>query len=118
MSELNDAKKEVSDACNVVANAGLTELYAGHVSSRVGDIALIPAHLHHDGRGMESMTPEQIISVNLKTGEQDPKELELPEEDTIHTSIFAVREDVKSCVHAHPVHATALSMTNSSIIPA
>ncbi len=118
MSKLNDAKKEVSDACNVVANAGLTELYAGHVSSRIGDIALIPAHLHHDGRGMESMTPDQIISVNLKTGEQDPKELELPEEDTIHTSIFAVREDVKSCVHAHPIHATALSMTNSSIIPA
>ena len=115
---LEYAKKEVSDACNVVSNAGLTELYAGHVSSRIGDIALIPAHLLHEGRGMESMTPDQIISIDLETGEQEPKNLELPEEDTIHTSIFSVRDDVKSCVHAHPVHATALSMTDSSIIPA
>jgi ribulose-5-phosphate 4-epimerase/fuculose-1-phosphate aldolase len=118
MSELEDAIKEVSDACNVVSNAGLTELYAGHVSSRVGNIALIPAHLHHDGRGMESITPEKIIKLNLETGEQEPKNLELPEEDTIHTSIFNVRDDVKSCVHAHPLYATALSMTNTSIIPA
>ena len=118
ISELNAAKKEVSDACNVVAAAGLAELYTGHVSCRIGDIVLMPAHLHHDGKGMESMTPDQIVAVDLKTGEQNPKNLELPEEDTIHTSIFAVREDVKSCVHAHPIHATALSMSSSALIPA
>ena len=117
-SELNAAKKEVSDACNVVAAAGLAELYTGHVSYRIGDLALMPAHLHHDGKGMESMPPDHIVVVDLKTGEQNPKNLELPEEDTIHTSIFAVREDVKSCVHAHAIHATALSMSSSSLIPA
>lgn len=67
---------------------------------------------------MESITPQHVVAVDLNDGSQDPTSLELPEEATIHTRIFEVRDDVKSVVHAHPPYATALSLTAEGLLSA
>lgn len=117
-ADIESARKEVAEACRVVANAGLAEVYSGHVTVRVGDTMLCPAHLHPSGRGLESITPEHIVEVDLDTGEQHPPEedLELPDEVDIHSKIFQARDDVESVTHTHPLHATALACSEETVI--
>lgn len=110
-------RKRIAEACRVIAKAGLAEIFAGHVSSRTDDTMQISAHLHEDGRGLESITPEHVVTVDLGDGTVTPSSLEIPEESVIHTGIYDERDDVRSVVHTHPLYATALSATGRSIKP-
>lgn len=115
--DVDTARRRIAEACRVVANAGLAEIFAGHVSARIDRSMLINAHLHDDGRGLESITPEHVVTVDLDDGTVTPPSLEIPEESVIHSGIYGARDDVESVIHTHPVYATALSATGQSITP-
>lgn len=116
-SDADSIRRRVAEACRVVANAGLAEIFAGHVSHREDGSMFVSAHLHDSGRGLESITPEHVLEVDLDDGTVTPPFLEIPEETVIHTAIFEEREEVNSVVHTHPPYATALSATNQSLVP-
>lgn len=108
---------DLVDACHILANAGLAELYTGHVSARTDDGVLIPAHRHDDGYGLESVTADAIVEVDLDgeplTGDAAP-----PSEFAIHAGILTTRPDVTAVAHAHPLYATGLSVAGAPIEPA
>lgn len=109
------AKKEVADACRILAATGLAELFTGHVSKRVGDDTVyIPEHLHDEGKGIESVRPNNVIEVDLQ-GRPVNSDLEPVGEYTIHTSIYRERDEVQSITHSHPLYATALSAAGCEI---
>lgn len=108
--------RDVVDACRILANAGLAELYTGHVSRRSDSGVLIPAHRHADGLGLESMTEDAVIEVALDGEPADP-EVEPPSEFVIHAGILTARSDVTSVVHSHPLYATGLSVSGTRLEP-
>lgn len=108
---------ELVDACHIVSNAGLAELYTGHVSARSDEGVLVPAHRHDDGYGLESVTTETIIQVDLD-GEPLAGDVEPPSEFAIHSGILRPRPDVGAVAHAHPLYATGLSVAGTPIEPA
>ena len=112
-------RQEVSDACKVIANTGLAELFTGHVSRESDNQTIyIPAHLHESGRGIESIQPKDVIEVGFDGVPTTKTEEEPPDELIIHSSILDARDDIHSVAHAHPLYATALSMAGVQIKPA
>ena len=109
----------IADACRILSGEGLAELFTGHVSTLVGDgHFLIPVHLHGDGRGMESITPELVFEVDANGDPLEADAPEPPEEVVIHSEVLKRRDDVTSVVHAHPTYATGLSAAEEEIKPA
>lgn len=108
MSAFTAERELVATACRVLAEAGLVELYTGHVSCRVdGDRVLVPRHRHAAGRGLESVSADDIVAV---TPDGEPlEEGEPPSEFPIHAGVLAARADVTSVIHAHPLVATGLA---------
>lgn len=118
MSDLTPKKQTVSDACQILAGAGLAELFTGHVSATTNDGRfLIPAHLHGMGRGMESITASEVFEVDANGEPLTADAPEPPEEVVIHASVLAEREDVTSVAHAHPTYATGLSAAQEELEP-
>lgn len=105
---------DLVDACQILANTGLAELYTGHISARTDDGILVPAHRHDEGYGLESVTADSVIDVSAD-GEPHETGVEPPSEFTIHTGILNARQDVKSIAHAHPLYATGLSITGTGL---
>lgn len=116
MPTQSDVVDDIVDASRILANAGLAELYTGHVSARTDDGVVIPAHRHDEGYGLESVTAESVIEVSLD-GEPTDDGVEPPSEFTIHSGILDVCPDVAAVAHAHPLYATGLSITGSGIEP-
>lgn len=117
MPSQSDTVGDLVDACRILANAGLTELYTGHISARTADGVLVPAHRHDDGYGLESVTAGSVIETSAD-GEPREQGVEPPSEFTIHSGILNARSDVESVAHAHPLYATGLSIAGTGIEPA
>ena len=111
-------RETIADACRVLANTGLAELFTGHVSHRTGDESLlIPAHLHEGGRGVESIRSDDVIEVAFDGSLLEETHLVPPDELIIHTAVLEARDDLHSVAHAHPLYATALSIAGVEIQP-
>lgn len=116
MSLHNKRVDNLVDACRVIANSGLAELYTGHVSCRVDNGVLVPTHRHDKGYGLESVTAETLVEMSLD-GEPIGVDAEPPSEFPIHTGILEARPDINSVVHCHPLYATGLSLTGQPLKP-
>lgn len=93
--------------CRILADDGQGDLIWGHVSARGSNvpdrILMKPA-----GIGLEEMSREEIISVDLsgeRTAGQRPRHVEV----FIHTEIMRARPEIQAVVHTHPPHAVAFS---------
>ena len=114
-------RQKIALACRIFYGEGLCENlgpeFAGHVSVKVGqNRILVVGHLHGSGRGLNDVTAEDIIAVDLNgkllEGRHEPVD-----EIVIHTSIYKARKDVNSVVHLHPQFATAIGSTSTRILP-
>ena len=90
-----------------MADEGQGDLIWGHVSARASNIPdrilMKPA-----GIGLEEMTPEAVIDVDLdgeRTSGSRPRHVEV----FIHTEIMRARPEIQAVVHTHPPHAVAFS---------
>lgn len=116
MPSRSECVADLVDGCRILAQAGLAELYTGHISARTEDGVLVPAHRHDEGYGLESVTADSVIEVSAD-GEPREDSVEPPSEFTIHSGILNARPDVESVAHAHPLYATGLSMTGTGVEP-
>lgn len=94
----SDCVIDLADVCRILANAGLAELYKGHVCACTDDGVLVPAHRHDEGYRLESVTVDSIIEVTV-AGE--PREA-----------------GVENAVHPHPLYVTGISVAGAGIEPA
>jgi L-fuculose-phosphate aldolase len=100
-------KKKLADAGRVLAHEGQGDYVAGHVSLRLKDdpdlFLMKPA-----GIGLEEMTDENIITVNIdgnKVGGTAGRHNEV----FIHSEVLRARPDVQAVVHTHAVYAVVFS---------
>ncbi|MEJ6403827.1 class II aldolase/adducin family protein [Yoonia sp. 2307UL14-13] len=105
-------RQAIIDACLWMGTVGVNQGTSGNVSVRVLDGMLItPSAVAY-----AAMTPDMICKVPLDGG-PDPAGLKPSTEWRFHQAILQARPDVNAVVHAHPVHATAVS-THRRPIPA
>src|SRR5437879_956446 len=88
-------------AGRVLVSEDQGDYVAGHVSVRLpggdGRFLMKPA-----GIGLEEMTPEAIITLDLE-GERTGGTMPRHNEVFIHSEILRVRPDIAAVVHTHPL---------------
>ena len=107
-----EAERDVWQHARRMWEAGLVVGSAGNVSRRVDAerIAITPSAIAY-----ESMTPEQIVLVNLADGvaENGTPSYELP----MHLAVYRSRPEVGAIVHTHAPYVTALSVLRRPLPP-
>jgi 3,4-dihydroxyphthalate decarboxylase len=116
-----DLRRQVADACRVLAVRGLADGILGHVSLRVrpGQI-LIRCRGPHE-RGLLHTTAADIHLLDLDGAPAARGELEggwtPPNELPLHTEVLRRRPDVQAVVHAHPQAVVAADLAGLAIRP-
>lgn len=104
-------KKDVAYYMRRLYNKGLTTTSGGNVSalSEKGVVYITPSQTDK-GR----ICSGEIAEMTLK-GEMLSASLKPSMETGMHLQIYEARSDIKAIVHAHPVYATAYSITEKEI---
>ncbi len=112
-----ELRELLATSCRILYRLGLSD-YLGHPSARVPgtDRVLIKPKHSPRVRGMDTMTADQMVAIdldgNLLEGEEQP-----PSERFIHTEIYRARPDVLSVVHTHQPVSTAFGIAGLPILP-
>ena len=116
--QIQEIKQKILDGMKILLRDGLMELNTGHLSVRVPDKDLIclPGHLHDHGRTLDTLTIEDIITIDMDNNKIEGS-LSSVGEAVIHTKIYAARPDVNSIIHCHPKLATCFSIAGVEIKP-
>lgn len=111
-------KEKIIEVIAILDRQNLFEMSTGHVSARVpgSDQICILGHVHHDGRRLDTVTVDDIVTMD-STGKLIDGNTNPPGEKYIHTEIYAARPDVQAIVHCHPRLATAFSVAGIEILP-
>lgn len=113
---MTDALRDrLIEAGRILEFAGQADFILGHVTARHPDrpdeILMKPMTI-----GLEEMTPENIITINLegeKTSGQWPRHAEV----FIHSELMRARPDINAVVHTHAPHAVVFSSLNKTLVP-
>ena len=102
-------RRKLTNAGRVLTSQDQGDFVAGHVTVRLPDdphkFYMKPATI-----GMEEMTPENVITVDLdgqKVGGTMPRHNEV----FIHSEVLRARPDLNCVIHTHPTYSIALSAT-------
>src|SRR5579862_5478204 len=120
MSEVDDLRARVAEACRVLARLDLTKAATGHVSARIPRSDHILIRARGPGElGVRYTTEKQIIEVNCDGRAVGAIEggLVTPVEVFIHTAIYKSRPEVNSVVHVHPAMVVLFTICNKPLLP-
>lgn len=120
MSEIDDLRARVAQACRVLGALGLAKGATGHASARLPGTDRIFIRARGPGElGVRFTTVEQIVEVDLdgKLVRRNELGLEAPMEVFIHTSIYKARPDVHAVVHVHPLPVVLFTICNKPLQP-
>jgi L-fuculose-phosphate aldolase len=98
-------REQVASACRILAAEGYADLTLGHVSARGPGGAV---WIKRKGVALDEVEPEDVVAL-------DDRDVVLPLETVLHTSVYRVRPDVAAVVHGHPPNATALGATGAPL---
>jgi L-fuculose-phosphate aldolase len=105
----------LADAGRVLAHEGQGDYVAGHVSLRLPDepnrFLMKPA-----GIGLEEMTDENIITVDLE-GNKVAGTAGRHNEVFIHSEVLRARPDCQAVIHTHAVYAVVFSSLGKPLLP-
>jgi ribulose-5-phosphate 4-epimerase/fuculose-1-phosphate aldolase len=105
----------LADAGRVLAHEGQGDYVAGHVSLRLPDepnrFLMKPA-----GIGLEEMTDENIITVDLE-GNKVAGAGGRHNEVFIHSEVLRARPDCRAVIHTHAVYAVVFSSLGKPLLP-
>lgn len=105
-------KTQIVQIVKAMYQQGMTNLFEGNVSMRVGDsILLTPSQ-----QDKTQMTPAQMIELDLEGNVvYAPPGLRPSVEYRMHTAVYQMRPDVRAVVHNHSACATAYAMAGKPI---
>jgi ribulose-5-phosphate 4-epimerase/fuculose-1-phosphate aldolase len=118
LGNIQEIKHKIVEVITILDGESLFEMSTGHVSARVPgtDKICILGHVHHDGRTLDTVTADDIVTMDMDgkliEGATNP-----PGEKYIHTAIYQRRPDVMAVVHNHPRLGTAFSIAGQEIYP-
>ena len=110
-------RREIAEACRVLAYAGLAADVLGHVSVRVGTDALLVRCRGPRESGLLFTTAEDVHLVSLDGPGDLPPGYAPPSELPIHAETLRVRPDVNAVVHAHPPAVVAADLAGLALRP-
>jgi ribulose-5-phosphate 4-epimerase/fuculose-1-phosphate aldolase len=120
MSDIDDLRERVAEACRVLARLDLTKAATGHVSARVPgqDRVLIRARGPSE-LGVRYTTAREVITVDFDGKLIDSAEegLASPSEVFIHTAIYKARPEVASVIHVHPAMVVLFTICGKPLLP-
>lgn len=114
--DMEKAKLVQADVCETAKQmvaAGLTAGTWGNISGRIDDEYMV---ITPSGMDYSKLTPDQMVIVNMKTGEYlgDLKpSIEVP----LHSRLLLTRPEVGGIVHTHSSKALAVAVTHKGIPP-
>ncbi len=121
MIEFVSLRRDVADACRVLAGRGLSDGILGHVSVRVDDQRLLVRCRGPEERGLAATTAADIRLVDLDGNAAGPDELpggwSVPNELPLHTEVLRTHAEVAAVVHAHPPSIIAADLAGIAIRP-
>ncbi|HUD37523.1 MAG TPA: class II aldolase/adducin family protein [Streptosporangiaceae bacterium] len=116
-SELAELRREVAQACRVLAYAGLAADVLGHVSVRAGDDALLVRCRGPAESGLLFSTPDDVHLVPLDGPGKLSGGYAAPSELPIHAETLRSRPEVVSVVHAHPPAVVTADLAGLALCP-
>lgn len=119
-TELAPLRREVADACRVLAARELAPGYLGHVSLRVDAQRVLVRCRGPRERGLAATSAQDVHLVTLDGEPGAPGELQgwsPPNELPLHTEVLRSRPEVAAVVHAHPEAVVAADLAGLGIRP-
>lgn len=108
-----EQREQVIWACRELSRLGLTAGTAGNVSLRIPAtelLAVSPSSVRYD-----LMEPEDVVIVDRQTGDVVEGHRNPTTELLMHRAVHSARPDVGAVIHAHCLHATALTLLGRGI---
>lgn len=110
MDALKTHKKDIAYFMRRLYKRGLTTSSGGNISLRQNGFLLITPSQTDKGR----MKAKEICVIDSEGLNQSPKQ-KFSMETAMHQAVYAVRDDVKAIVHAHPPFATSFAVNHQTI---
>lgn len=89
-------------------NRGLCRGSGGNISVRLDENRIL---ITPSGLALGDTTPQNIVCVDLRSGDWHAEEPYIPSKETgFHSAIYAARADVGAVVHCHAPYATAYAV--------
>jgi 3,4-dihydroxyphthalate decarboxylase len=120
MSEADDLRERVAQACRVLGKLDLAEAATGHISARIPGTDHILIRARGPGElGVRYTTVDQVVEVDLdgKLVREADQGLEVPIEVFIHTAVYRKRPEVQSVVHVHPPTVVLFTICDKPLLP-
>ena len=109
--EIMQAKETVIRAGKELIAAGLIARTWGNISCRISDTQFV---ITPSGRAYETLTPEEIVLVNIEDLEYEG-EIKPSSEKGIHAACYKLRPEVGFVIHTHQVNASIVSSLGMDI---
>ena len=109
--DIMQAKETVIRAGHELIAAGLIARTWGNISCRISDTQFV---ITPSGRAYETLTPEEIVLVNIEDLEYEG-EIKPSSEKGIHAACYKLRPEVNFVIHTHQVNASIISALGMDI---
>jgi L-fuculose-phosphate aldolase len=120
MSDTDDLRERVAQACRVLGKLDLAEAASGHISARIPGTDHVLIRARGPGElGVRYTTVDQIVEVDMdgKLVHSGDAELEVPIEVFIHTAVYKKRPEIQSVVHVHPPTIVLFTICDKPLLP-
>ena len=120
MSQIDDLRASVAQACRVLARLDLAKGATGHVSARIPGTSRVLIRARGPNElGVRYTAEEQVIEVDLdgKVVGKVEEGLAAPIEVFIHTAVYKARPEVNSVVHVHPATVVLFTICDLPLLP-
>lgn len=109
--EIMQAKELVIKAGHELIASGLIARTWGNISCRISDTQFV---ITPSGRAYETLTPEEIVLVNIEDLEYEG-EIKPSSEKGIHAACYKLRPEINFVIHTHQVNASIVSALGNDI---
>jgi ribulose-5-phosphate 4-epimerase/fuculose-1-phosphate aldolase len=119
MSDVEELRERVAQACRVIGGLDLTKAATGHLSMRIPNTDRILIRARGPGEtGVRYTTADDVITIDLDGNKLEGRDdLVPPREMFIHTWLYRTRPEVNAVVHAHPPTVVLFTICNKPLLP-
>ncbi len=119
MSDIDDLRVRVAQACRVLGKLELTKAATGHVSARLpGTNRVFMRARGPAEKGVRYTREDQVIEIDLDGNVVDGGAgLTAPVEVFIHTGLYKAKPNVNSVVHVHPPTVVLFTICDKPLLP-
>jgi len=103
---ISEAKELVIRAGKILVESGLIQRTWGNISARISDTQFV---ITPSGLAYETLTPKQIVTVNIADGSYEG-DLKPSSEKGIHADSYRLRPEVNFVIHTHQERASEISI--------